>query len=49
MKEKLKRIINEKKTLVRSLRKELQYIKPGKLHVKKINGKMYFYEYSNGK
>ena len=49
MEEKLKRIINEKKTLVRSLRKELQYMKPGKLHVKKINGKMYFYEYSNGK
>ena len=36
MEEKLRRIINEKKALVRSLRKELQYMKPGKLHIKKL-------------
>ena len=36
MEEKLKRILDEKKTLIRSLRKELQYMKSGKLHIKKI-------------
>lgn len=49
MEEKLRKILDEKRVLIRSLRKELQYIKPGKLHLKRINGKIYFYEYSGGK
>ncbi len=49
MEKKLRGICYEQKQIIKSLKKEIQHIKPGKLYSRNINGKLYFYEYSKGR